>query len=195
MKKSKKNYVAIVLVVLLLALAVGYAAFSTNLTITGTAKTATGKWNVKFTAATTTQSVYDPDSTDNTATFTDDTVTVNTLLKAPGDGATITATISNAGELDAVLTGYEVTSSDSSLVKKSDTVWESANGDIILTLPAVTKEDDTSSIAAGTSKTYTFTVAWNGDSKLTSEITAKYDIKFVYSQDTDAAFTGTQSFQ
>lgn len=33
MKKSKKNYVAIVLIVLLLALAVGYAAFNQALPI------------------------------------------------------------------------------------------------------------------------------------------------------------------
>lgn len=194
MKKSKKNYVAIVLIVLLLALAVGYAAFSQTLTISGTAKTQTGNWDVKFTNATTTQSVYAADSTDNKATFTNDTVTVSTTLKAPGDGAEITATISNSGSLDAVLTGFEVTSSDGSLVKASDTVYKSTNGDVILTLPTVTKEDDSSSIAAGSAKTFKFTIEWDSDSELTTELTTKYDIKFTYSQDTDSAFTGTQSF-
>ena len=37
MKNKKRNYVIVVLVVLLLALAVGYAAFSDTLTISGTA--------------------------------------------------------------------------------------------------------------------------------------------------------------
>ena len=51
MAKSKKNYLVIVLVVALVSLAVGYAAFSQNLTISGTA-TGTTTWDVKFTDAT-----------------------------------------------------------------------------------------------------------------------------------------------
>jgi len=52
MKKTKRNNVLIVLVVLLLALAVGYAAFQQVLTISGTA-TAAGNWDVKFVDPTT----------------------------------------------------------------------------------------------------------------------------------------------
>ena len=47
MKKTRKNSIVIALIVLLLALAVGYAAFSSELTIEGTAN-ALGTWDVKF---------------------------------------------------------------------------------------------------------------------------------------------------
>ena len=50
MKNKKRNYVIVVLVVLLLALAVGYAAFSDTLNITGTAN-AKGTFNMEFTSA------------------------------------------------------------------------------------------------------------------------------------------------
>ena len=47
MKKQKRNYLLVALIVILLAIAVGYAAFSANITISGTA-TASGTWDVKF---------------------------------------------------------------------------------------------------------------------------------------------------
>lgn len=47
MKKTKKNYLIIALIVILLTLAVGYAAFSGTLTISGTA-TANGTWDIHF---------------------------------------------------------------------------------------------------------------------------------------------------
>ena len=50
MKKSKKGYVIIALIVILIAIAVGYAAFSDTLTISGTA-TGAGTWSVVFTEA------------------------------------------------------------------------------------------------------------------------------------------------
>ena len=51
MKKSKKrNYAIIVLLILLIAIAVGYAAFSSELTINGSAST-TANWDVEFTDA------------------------------------------------------------------------------------------------------------------------------------------------
>lgn len=48
MKKSKKNYLIVALIVILLALAVGYAAFTQQLQIIGTA-TAKGSWDIHFT--------------------------------------------------------------------------------------------------------------------------------------------------
>ena len=50
MKKSKKNYAIIVLLVLIIAIAVGYAAFQSVLNISGTA-TGTATWDVHFSSA------------------------------------------------------------------------------------------------------------------------------------------------
>ena len=90
MKKSKKNYVLIVLVALLLALAVGYAAFSQAMTISGTA-TGSTTWEVKFVSATINEAGHG-----DAPAVTDDSITVNPVLAYPGDGCTVTANIKNA---------------------------------------------------------------------------------------------------
>src|SRR5574344_2750646 len=106
MKKTKKNYVLIALIVILIALAVGYAAFSTNLTINGTA-TGTGTWDVKFTDAQISAESY------GTAVVTNDsTITVNAKLAYPGDACTVTAKIKNNGNVPAKLTAFNVTNPD-----------------------------------------------------------------------------------
>ncbi|MGN1327727.1 MAG: hypothetical protein ACI4VQ_06625 [Clostridia bacterium] len=189
MKKYKKNYIAIVLIVILLALAVGYAAFSSQLKITGTATA--GAWDVKFTAASASSSIVENPTADNSATVTDEkTVTVNVYLNAEGDGSNVTATITNDGTVDAKLTGFEVTGD---LAKVSDTVYQT--GVIKLTLPAVTDGDV---IAAGASKTFAFSVEWDTsvtDVDTTTEQVASFDITFTYEQDgVSGSFTGTQSF-
>lgn len=192
MKKSnKKNYVAIVLIVLLLALAVGYAAFSSQLKITGTATAKAGTWDVKFTSANATKSIVEGTDT-NSATVTDDkTVTVTVNLATPGDGSTVTATITNNGSVGAKLTGFNVTG----LTKVSETVYQTDA--IKVTVPTV-KQDGTDVIAAGASKTFTFTVEWDSAvSEATVGTTGKtgtFDIKFTYDQAGVGSFTGTQSF-
>lgn len=188
MKKSnKKNYIAIVLIVLLLALAVGYAAFSQTLTITGTATAQSGKWDVKFTDADATASIVSGTAANSAVVTDSQTVTVTVNLATPGDGSNITATITNGGTLDAKLTGFNATG----LTKVSDTLYQTDA--IKLTLPTVTDGDV---IAAGDSKTFTFSVEWD-DTKTVAETgqTATFDITFTYEQDgVTGTFTGTPSF-
>lgn len=184
MKKSKKSNIVIVLVVLLLALAVGYAAFSTELNITGTAKTKTGNWDVKFTAAEITPTVvtgsFDESSS---AEFTSTDVTVNAVLQAPGDGANVTATITNAGKLDAVLKSFNVTG-----MTKDGDVYK--NGDIIVKLPDTTNGN----IAAGQARNFVFSVEWDKNAtNITTAQTASFVITFTYEQG-GTTFVGQQSF-
>lgn len=191
MKKSNKNnYIAIVLIVLLLALAVGYAAFSSQLTITGSATAKAGTWDVKFTAASASDSIVSG-TAKNSVTYTDNKVTVTVNLATPGDGSNITATITNNGSVGAKLTGFNPTG----LTKVSDTVYQT--GAIKLTLPPVTA-DGTDVIAAGASKTFTFSVEWDSDVSEatvgTTGQTASFDITFDYEQAGVGSFTGTQSF-
>ena len=189
MKKSKKSNIVIVLVVLLLALAVGYAAFSTELKITGTATTKSGNWNVYFDNATITESTLVGDFDDNTATVSEDKKTVNVAayLQAPGDGANVTATIKNAGKINAVLKSFEV-KGDGFTKEGTTNVYK--NGDIIVTVPDTTGGN----IAAGQARNFVFSIEWNKDAKeVTTVQPASFEITFTYVQD-GQVFNGVQSF-
>ena len=90
MKKSKKrNYAIIVLFVLLIAIAVGYAAFSTELTINGSASGSTS-WDVKFTSAQLLDSTGATDTNHGSVTNMSDTaVTASITLAYPGDAVNL----------------------------------------------------------------------------------------------------------
>lgn len=103
MKKSKKNYIVIALIVLLLALGVGYAAFSQNLIITGSAK-ADAEFDVHFSAASI-------GASRGTATISEDkyTVTISGVeLKYPGDSVSGSVTIENSSTVPVELTSVNV---------------------------------------------------------------------------------------
>ena len=180
MKKSKKNVVAIVLVVLLLALAVGYAAFSQTLPISGTAN-ASGNWDIKFVdgSETITNSIV-KGTTANTATVNTDgksmKVTVN--LATPGDGANVSVDIRNAGNVDAVVKDFTVTGDGFS----ESTTNTYKNGPILVKVPTVADGDE---LAAGETKTFTFSVEWDStetDSLGPDGKTATFTITFDYEQ-------------
>lgn len=171
MKKSKKNYILIALVVLLLALAIGYAAFSANLNINGTAN-ASGQWDVKFVSAT----VNTEEHGTAKITTTDkesDTINVEVDLAYPGDACTVTANIKNGGNVPAKLTKFELT---------DDTGAKYENPDIDVIIPTIAT-DGSEVIAAGETCPVTFGIKWNTDSEET-EATAKFKISFTYEQDT-----------
>lgn len=166
MAKSKKNYLVIALVIALVSLAVGYAAFSQNLTISGTA-TGTTTWDVKFTDATMS------DTTHGTAIVADDTVTVNGTLGFPGDAFTVTTEITNAGSLPAKLTEFNLT---------DDTGAEFANDDVTVEIPTMAT-DGTEIIAPGEACTVTIAVKWNEASEKES-VSAGFKVNFAYEQST-----------
>ena len=174
MKKSKKNYVLIALVVILLCIAVGYAAFSANLTINGTAN-ANGTWDVKFVKA----AINEPGHGTVEPSISPDgqTLTVAVELSYPGDGCTVTANIKNSGTIPARLTAFDIYAED------GESVF--TNPDITVTVPDdgnnFTSGENGEVIAAGETCPFTFSVQWNESSKATSA-TAKFVIKFTYSQ-------------
>lgn len=167
MKKTKRNSALIVLVVLLLALAVGYAAFQQVLTISGTA-TAAGNWDVKFVDPTTITEGHGTASITGDAA---DTVTVNATLGFPGDGCTVTAHIKNAGTVPAKLTSLELLNADGSAAFADD--------DITITIPEVEGE----ALAAGETCQFTFAIAWDADSEAEQKEVG-FQIKFTYDQNT-----------
>lgn len=168
MKKQKTNYVVIALIVLLLALAIGYAAFSANLVIDGTAN-ANGKWDVKFVSA-----VVDTEGHQETAPVISaegDTLTVDVKLGFPGDACTVTANIKNSGTVPAKLTQFKLTDDQGATYK---------NDNITVTIPTIA-EDGTETIGAGDTCSVTFGVKWNTASTVESA-TANFKINFTYEQ-------------
>ena len=177
MKNKKRNYVIVVLVVLLLALAVGYAAFSDTLNITGTAN-AKGTFNMEFTSATiNTDSAKGINAAGSSATISDDKNTVTVVVKDlayPGAGTNVTVVAKNAGTVPAKLNGLSFTGLD-------DT-------DIKVTFPEGLVANEV--VQPGGTCTITFSVKWDKESKLTTEKTIEFTAKLDYVQETEE-FTGT----
>lgn len=168
MKKSKKNYSIIVLIVLLLALAIGYAAFSGTLTINGTAE-GTGKWDVHFSTATLKAADGSDDTTHGTATITtttNDTIKADVTLAYLGDGVILEAVVENSGNIPAKLTEFNV---------------EGADDDLIIT-PAGPADNEILDANGGTC-TAQFAIQWNPDSTATT-LGKTFTVTYEYEQDT-----------
>ena len=181
-QKSNKKYLILLLIVFLLALAIGYAAFTDTLTISGTAN-ANGKFDLEFQNATVAKTVG-CSSTETTATISEDkdTLTVKVAdLAYPGAGAQFSVDITNVGNVPAKVlsvTPTDITGSTNIKIKGLDAITTShptidANGVCHLD----------------------FTVEW--DSESTAELTEaeKSGIEFKlvveYTQDTGDTFDGT----
>lgn len=179
MKNKKRNYVIVVLVVLLLALAVGYAAFSDTLTISGTAN-AKGTFDMQFTSATIdTATAKGINTTESTATISEDKNTVTVVVKDlayPGAGTNVTVVAKNAGTVPAKLTGLNFDGID--------------DADIEVSFPSGFAINEI--VEPGDTCTITFSVKWKTTSSLTSDKSVNFSATLNYSQNT-TEFTGTPS--
>ena len=113
MDSKNKNILIGGLLAIILVMAVGYAAFATQLQINGTA-TITSNWDVHITSITPGTPVNG--AVHNSASVAPDglSATFNTSLVAPGDSLTYTVVVTNAGSLDAKLSGLTFTPADPS---------------------------------------------------------------------------------
>ena len=110
MNKRKKNNIIIgMLLGIVLLMAIGYAAFSSVLNISGTGSISSS-WNIKITNVEVSNTVGDASDGEGT-TFEDLTATINSNLVSPGDSITYDVTVRNDGSLDAVLTDINLTES------------------------------------------------------------------------------------
>ncbi|MBO5478399.1 MAG: hypothetical protein J6A04_01575 [Clostridia bacterium] len=180
--KSNKKYLILLLIVFLLALAIGYAAFSDILTISGTAN-ANGTFDLEFQNAVV-DSAVGCNTTETKATISADKDTLNVVVKDlayPGAGAQFTVDIVNVGNIPAKITKLTPTN-----LTGSDSIKISG-------LDAITTSHPT--IAAGGKCTVTFTVEWDANS--TAELTDEeksgiaFGLEIEYSQDTTDIFNGT----
>ena len=98
---TQRNYIIAGLCMILVIMGVGYAAFQSQLKISGTSNI-TSNWSVKITdiqskvVSGTPANASEPAHTDTTATF-------RTTLTSPGDTMQYDVTVSNEGDIDAKL--------------------------------------------------------------------------------------------
>ena len=186
-KEGKKKYFIALLVILLLALAIGYAAFTDTLTISGTAN-ANGSFDVEFTSASVVSAVG-VDLVNTKATISNDKNTLTVVCKDlayPGAGAQFHAVIKNVGTIPATISNITTTN-----------ITGNGNAIVVSGLDAITTSHPT--IQANGTCAIDFTVTWDPN-VLTLDTTkdgeggsvANYSfvLEIEYEQDT-TAFTGT----
>ena len=170
--RNNKNFLIGGLLAVVLFMAVGYAAFSTSLSIGGTVSTK-GTWGcgIKDVTSTKTGSATATFATSGTATTLNNisvypTVTLTSGFTKPGDSATYTITFANIGDFKATLAALTTSNITSS-------------GTYACT-PAV----------SGTTATCTYNVSGGGVIKYTITSTAAVDLA-AYANSTAATSTLT----
>ena len=153
-RKSNKNIVLLILLLVVVGMAVGYAALSQAIVINGTANI-TAEWKILFTDIKEGQmngaeSKRSPSYTSTTATFD-----VNLLY--PGASAQYIVTVTNQGSINAELSSVDGIDSANMAEPK----------DITYTVNA--KKGD--KLSSGDTKDYIVTVTWNADATTTPKET------------------------
>ena len=161
--RTQRNYIIAGLCMVLVIMGVGYAAFSSQLKISGTSNI-TSNWSVKITDIQskvvngTPANASEPTHTDTTATF-------RTTLTSPGDTMQYDVTVSNEGDIDAKL--------DKITVPKS-------------TNPAIGFEvsgiEEGSLLEAKQTAILTVIVKYNNVTEQPSDLTADLEVTLDYSQ-------------
>lgn len=163
-KKDKKVLVIIVLLILL-GVAVGYAALSQTLTINGTARISSD-WSVLFESITLTNSSGATEA-DATPTKEDTSVTFDVTLEKPGSFAEYDIVVKNAGTIKAKL---DKISTKTSLEEAVAAINAQEPADIVYT---VTGDDVGSTLDSKASTTYTVRVEWLSSSEEIPETKSK----------------------
>lgn len=176
MKKSKKQYVVVALIVVLLTIAAVYAALSETLTITGTAS-ASGEFDVYFSSATIVDSGK-ASATNGAANITGDKLAVtitNVELSHPGDSRTVTAVVTNDSTVPVKLTDFTFKDDEGVNFVGTQHIDVAVTGNTIGTTIA----------ADGGTTTITFVVEWPSTEESTSVSGESVDFiaTFTYTQD------------
>ena len=113
--RRKRNIIMASLLAVLAIMTIGYAAFSTQLEISGTSNI-DSRWEVKIIAISAGTSVGTAENA-VAPSYTDTTANMNVNLYAPGDSMTYEITILNNGTLDAVLNSITENNSNNPAIK------------------------------------------------------------------------------
>lgn len=183
-KKRSKGYLIAVLVIFILALAAGYAAFTDTLTITGTAN-ANGTFDMEFTSCTATNlKGVDEEETKGVISEDKDTLTVTVKdLAYPGAGAQFDVVVTNVGTIPATIKSV------------TPTGLEGTTNIKISGLDAITTSHPT--IEANGTCSFSFTVEWDVENATDLTDAEKTGIEFgleiEYEQADAEAYDGTES--
>ena len=162
--RKQKNIVLGSLGAIILLMAIGYAAFSTQLNINGTSNISSN-WDIRITNITSdlhggaTNAVEPTYDNENglTASF-------STNLVSPGDYAEYTVTVRNNGDIDATLTNIEITDSnnpaivfETSGLEEGDNLLKQTEDELIV---KVSYSDSVTSQPANTTSNITVTLTY-----------------------------------
>ena len=115
LNRTNRNYIIIGLCMILVIMGVGYAAFQSQLKITGTSNIASN-FLVKITSITPNSIVGTALDKPEITTYNDTSATFGVILKSPGDSITYDITIENKGTIDAVLKTITKTDTNNSAI-------------------------------------------------------------------------------
>ena len=161
--RTQRNYIIAGLCMILVIMGVGYAAFQSQLKISGTSNI-TSNWSVKITDIQS-KIVSGTPTNASAPTHTDTTATFSTRLTSPGDTMQYDVTVLNEGDIDAKLDKI--------------TVPESTNPAIGF---EVTGIEEGSLLEAKQTAILTVTVKYNNVTEQPSNLTADLKVTLDYSQ-------------
>lgn len=167
--EKKKVITILLLLIVVLGMAIGYAALSQTLNITGTAHIASD-WNIKIINATRSSGSGATDKP-SSPSFTATTATFDVELANPGATATYTITIKNEGMIPARLNSVNgVTEANATNPTEIQFATNANVSDVLL---------------AGETVNYTVTVTWDSESEEIPQVKTKTaTITFEYVQNT-----------
>ena len=113
--RTNRNYIIIGLCAILVIMGVGYAAFQSQLKISGTSNIG-ANFNVKITSITPNSIVGTALDKPEITTYNDTSATFGVSLKSPGDSITYDITIENQGTIDAILKTITKTDTNNSAI-------------------------------------------------------------------------------
>jgi len=186
METKHKNLLIGGLLAIVLIMAVGYAAFATQLNINGTANI-TSKWNVYIESITPGTPVGT--ASNKSATLGEDklSATFETDLVAPGDALTYTVVVKNGGTLPAKLSAIRFDQSH----QNTATEEGKDNRTIIYSYSGISEN---AVLPVDGSVTFTVTVTYNPaittQPSTDAEKTSTLDMQLTYVQDTTTATDG-----
>ena len=161
--RTQRNYIIAGLCMILVIRGVGYAAFSSQLKISGTSNV-TSNWSVKITDIQS-KVVSGTPANASAPTHTDTTATFRTTLTSPGDTMQYDVTVSNEGDIDAKLDKI--------------TIPESTNPAIGFEVKGI---EEGSLLEAKQTALLTVTVKYNDVTEQPSDLTADLEVTLDYSQ-------------
>ena len=159
----QRNYIIAGLCMILVIMGVGYAAFQSQLRISGTSNI-TSNWSVKITDIQS-KVVSGTPTNAEAPTHTDTTATFRTTLTSPGDTMQYDVTVSNEGDIDAKLDKI--------------TVPESTNPAIGFEVSGI---EEGSLLEAKQTAILTVIVKYNNVTEQPSDLTADLEVTLDYSQ-------------